>query len=112
MFERHPDKWFDVNEPETIEEAKKSFLEHYWGKEQQARFREEIYSGMYNKDSQLSMSEYALNLSKQAKYLIPPMFEHEIIRCVKRHFGSQVAREIRPTTVKNMEDLVSLLERN
>lgn len=50
--------WFDVNEPETIEEAKRAFIEHYWGEEQQARFREKIYSGIYNKDLILSMSEY------------------------------------------------------
>lgn len=28
--------WFDVREPETIEDAKEAFLNHYWGEEQQA----------------------------------------------------------------------------
>jgi len=38
------------------------------------------------------------------------MSDKEIIRCVKRHFGNNVAREIRPTTVKNVEDFVQLLD--
>lgn len=34
----------------------------------------------------------------------------EIIRCVKRHFGTAVSREIRPTTVKNIEEFITLLD--
>lgn len=74
------------------------------------RFREEIYAGSYNRESKTSMSEYMLNLSKQAKYLNPLMSEHEVIRCVKRHFGRSIAREIRPTTIKNIEKFVTLLD--
>lgn len=102
--------WFDVREPKTIGNAKEAFLEHFWGDEQQSRFREEIYAGTYNRESRMTMSEYALNISKQAKYLKPPMSEQEIIRCVKRHFGTNVAREIRPSTVRNIEDLIKLLD--
>ncbi|KMQ89852.1 s68306 pol retrotransposon woot [Lasius niger] len=102
--------WYDVHEPEDIEEAKNAFTEHFWGEEQQARFREEIYTGTYRAESNATMSEYALGLSKKAKYLIPPMSVHEIIRCVKRHFGPGIAREIRPTTVKTIEEFVNLLD--
>lgn len=56
------------------------------------------------------MSEYALNIIKQAKLLSPAMTDHELIRCVKRHFGQGVAREVRPTTVKNLEEFVTLLD--
>lgn len=38
------------------------------------------------------------------------MSEHEIIRCVKRHFGASIAREIRPTIVKTVEEFVKLLD--
>lgn len=56
------------------------------------------------------MAEYAMNIAKQAKTLTPPMSEAEIIRCVKRHFGNSVMREIRPTTVKNIDEFVKLLD--
>ncbi|KMQ90526.1 reverse ribonuclease integrase [Lasius niger] len=102
--------WFDVRDPDSIDEAKESFIDYFWGEEQQARFREEIYTGRYKTESNSTMAEYALNVSKQAKYLVPPMSEHEIIRCVKRHFGMHIAREIRPSTVKTIEEFVTLLD--
>lgn len=102
--------WFDVKDPETIEEAKEALLDNYRGEEQQGRYREEIYTGMYEINCGMTMSEYALNLSNQARYLKPPMSEREIIRCVKRHFEKDIAREIRPTTVKNIEELVTMLD--
>ncbi|KMQ89606.1 retrotransposon ty3-gypsy subclass, partial [Lasius niger] len=102
--------WFDVRDPDSIKEAKDAFVEYFWSEEQQARFREEIYTGRYKPESNTTMAEYALNVSKQAKYLVPPMSEHEIIRCVKRHFGTNVAREIRPSTVKTIEEFVTLLD--
>ncbi|KMQ91596.1 reverse ribonuclease integrase [Lasius niger] len=102
--------WFDVRDPDSIEEAKEAFVDYFWSEEQQARFREEIYTGRFKTESNISMAEYALNVSKQAKYLVPPMSEHEIIRCVKRHFGPNIAREIRPSTVKTVEEFVTLLD--
>lgn len=41
--------WFDMREPENIEDAKKAFTDYYWGEEQQARFRELVYAGTYDK---------------------------------------------------------------
>ncbi|XP_036140842.1 uncharacterized protein LOC118644959 [Monomorium pharaonis] len=102
--------WYDVREPDNITEGKQKFIEYFWGDEQQARFRESIYTGNFSESASQSMSEYALNIAKQAKYLNPPMSEMEIIRSVKRHFSKDIAREIRPTTVKNVEEFVKLLD--
>lgn len=103
--------WFDVTDPTDISEAFASFQEYYWSDEQQARLREIIYIGKYNRaETRLSMAEYALDLSRQAKNLQPPLTDKEIIRCVRRHFGSQIMREIRPSTVSSMEDFVKLLD--
>lgn len=101
--------WLEVNDLETIYEAKEAFKEYFWGDEQQARFRESLYIGRYKNEKEHSMAEYATNLARQAKYLEPPMSDHEII-CLKRHFGNEVAREIRPATVKTITDLTLLLE--
>ncbi|KMQ85854.1 ap2 erf domain-containing protein [Lasius niger] len=100
--------WFDVRDPNTICETKEAFTEYYWDEEPQNRFREEIYNGSY--DANTSMSEYALNLTKQTKFLTPPMSDSETIRCIKRHFGASVAREIRPSTVKTIENFVTILD--
>lgn len=104
--------WFDVRDPDNICGAKEAFTEYYWGEEPQNRFREEIYNGNYSYDANTSMSEYALNLAKQTKFLTPPMSDihSETIRCIKRHFGASVAREIRPSTVKTIENFVTLLD--
>lgn len=56
------------------------------------------------------MSEYTQNLARQTKLLNPPMSDHEIIRCVKRHFSIEIAKEIRPGTVTSIFDLTRLLD--
>ncbi|XP_029162262.1 putative uncharacterized protein DDB_G0291608 [Nylanderia fulva] len=56
------------------------------------------------------MSDYALDLARQAKYLDPPMSDLEIIRCVKRHFDGSVTREIKWSTTKSIADLIDILE--
>lgn len=101
--------WVEVNDLEDIEEAKESFREYFWGNEQQAKFRESLYTGKYKSEKGETMAQYAMGLARQAKYLEPPMNDHEIIRCVKRHFGSEIAREIRPSTAKTIGELTSLL---
>lgn len=102
-------EWFELNEPDTFEEAKRMFLENFWGEEEQARFRQRIYTGKYRPDRDATMADYALELARQAKLLVPPMTEHEIIRAVKGHFSLDIAREICATTVSNMKDIVKLL---
>lgn len=102
--------WIEVNDPDDIEEAKESFREYFCGDEQQARFRKNLYIGKYRSEKGETMAEYAMSLARQAKYLEPPMSDHEIIRCVKRYFGNEIAREIRPSTAKSIGELTSLLD--
>ncbi|XP_029669881.1 uncharacterized protein LOC115239478 [Formica exsecta] len=102
--------WIEVNDPDYIEKAKESFREYFWGDEQQARFRKNLYTGKYRSEKGETMAEYAISLAKQAKYLEPPMSDHEIIRCEKRHFGNEIAREIQPSTAKSIGELTSLLD--
>lgn len=102
--------WLEVYDPVNIEEAKESFREYFWGDEQQVRFRENLCTGRYRIEKGESMGEYTMNLARQAKYLEPPMSDHEIIRCIKRHFGSDVTREIKPSTARTISELATLLE--
>lgn len=103
--------WYEMRDFANIREAKFAFREYFWNDEQQSRLREQLYTGKYCRaECKLSMSEYAMNLARQAKCLKPPLSDSEIIRCVKRHFGTQIACEIRPSTVVSFEDFVNLLD--
>jgi hypothetical protein len=77
---------------------------------QQAKFREKTYAGKYKQAKNLQMSDYALDLAKQARMLSPPMGDKEFIHAIKRHFERETTREIRTTTATNIAELVTLLE--
>lgn len=102
--------WWELQDFDDIKDAKEQFLAFYWGDDQQARFREKLYMGKYKAIAKSRMSDYALNLAKQARTLDPPMSDKELIRCIKRHFDRDIAREIRSTTATTLMDLVYLLE--
>jgi len=65
--------------------------------------------GKYRYDLKITMSEYVLNLVRQAKLLILPMSDNEIINALKRYFSVDVVREIKPAIVSNLKDLTKLL---
>ncbi|XP_067213077.1 uncharacterized protein DDB_G0284459-like [Linepithema humile] len=102
--------WWELQDFMSISEAKEEFIKFYWGDDQQARFREKLYTGRYKAAKNMRMSDYALNMAKQARTLNPPMSDKELIRCIKRHFDRDIAREIRSTTATTLMDLVYLLE--
>lgn len=102
--------WFEINEFEEIIEAESDFKEKFWGEEAQARFREQLYMGRYANNKGLSMADYAMNMARQAKVLDPPMSEKEIVRCVKRHFDREISREIGPSVVMGIKEMIKLLE--
>lgn len=102
--------WYELHRFDTIGDAKAAFKDRYWGEEAQAKFRERLYMEKYNGEKQGSMADYTMSLARDAKFLEPPMSEREIIRCLKRHFDRDIAREIRPSTVKTVAELVEMLE--
>ncbi|KYQ54046.1 hypothetical protein ALC60_07048 [Trachymyrmex zeteki] len=101
--------WFTLKEPTSYANARDAFLEKYWGDETQARFREKLYLQKFRPSKDLTMADYAQSLSIDAKTLEPPMTDVEIIRVIKRHFRTEISREIRPTTVTTIEELIKLL---
>lgn len=102
--------WWELQECRDINEAKSEFKDQFWGEEAQAKLREVLYIGRYQYGCGFRMSEYAMNLAKQAKYLEPPMSDHEIIRCVKRYFDKDISREIRSSAVKTLKEFSMLLD--
>ncbi|KMQ91975.1 s68305 gag polyprotein [Lasius niger] len=102
--------WFELQEVDTIKDAKEKFVRYFWGEEQQAKFREKIYTGRYKQTKDSRMADYALDLARQAKMLEPPMGDKEFIRAIKRHFEKETTREIRTTTATSVAELISLLD--
>lgn len=103
--------WYELQDFGNITEAKTAFREYFWGEEAQARYRERLYTGKYSVTEKLgTMAEYAMSLVRDAKLLEPPMSDYEVIRTVKRHFECDIRREIRPSTVRSVKDLIDLLE--
>jgi len=80
--------------PATYEEARASFLEHYWADEEQARFRQSIYTGRFKPERGVTMANNAFDYARQARLLIPLMSENEVIRALKGHYHVDVSREI------------------
>lgn len=102
--------WYELQDFSHINEAREKFTQHFWGENQQAKFREKLYMGKYKPNKAIRISDYALDLARKAKFLEPPMSDTEIIRCLKRHFDREISKEIKLATVRNIAELTSLLE--
>jgi hypothetical protein len=100
----------ELKQPRSIEEAKQAFIQHYWGTQAQAYFRREINFARYNPNGGLSMAEYTLQLMRKARTLEPPMVDIEFIYTVKEHFTDEIRKELRPTSVRTVEEMVNILE--
>lgn len=101
--------WYELQRPEDISEAKLMFKQHYWGIQAQMNFRHNLHFGKF-KQGDMSMSEYALGLARQARTLTSPMLDEEIIQTIKEHFDGGVARELRPSIIKTVDETVNMLD--
>lgn len=102
-------QWYELQTAETMEELERNFRDHFWGCQAQMRFRQRIYFSRY-RGSDSTMTEYALGLARQAKTLNPPMPDEEIIQTVREHFEADVSRELRPSVVRTVVDMVAMLD--
>lgn len=102
--------WYEIQDFPHINQAREEFMKHFWGENQQSKFREKIYMGKYKPSKTVRMMDYALDLARKAKVLEPPMGDAEIIRCIKRHFDKEVSREIKLTSVKTIAEFIEILE--
>lgn len=101
--------WYELQRPIDTHDAKELFKKQYWGTLAQMRFRQNLYFGKF-KHGEPSMSEYALNLARQACTLNPLMADDEIIQTVREHFDGGVSRELRPSVVRNVEQMIEMLD--
>lgn len=94
--------WWCLREFKTYEESKKELIDYFWGEDEQAEFRKRMYLDRYSESNELKMTDYVRKMTREAKLLDPPMLDKEILRCMRRHFNSQVnwALQGEPETVE------------
>lgn len=102
--------WWELQNYATHADAIQGFKTFYWSDETQSQNREFLYTGKYKQQINRPMSDYAIRIAREAKLLQPPMSDHEIFRCLKRHFSHDIARELRPSFVRTIEDMCRLLD--
>lgn len=102
-------QWFELHDFDDIEVIEENFKEHYWGCQAQMNFRNRLYYDRFRPGSG-SMAEYAMRLAREAKTLSPPMSDQEIIFMIKEHFDSEVARELRPSIIRSVTEMINMLE--
>lgn len=83
----------------------------------QAKFRQDLYLLRFQdhvnetkEKGPISMAEYAMGMARNAKALDPPMSDQEIVVALKDHFDRDVSRELRPSSIHNVEQLIDTLE--
>lgn len=102
-------QWFEMLDNDNIDVIKHEFQENYWRCRDQMNFKNKLSFGQY-KPGEGTMAEYALRMARVAKTLVPPMSDQEIIYTLKEHFDNDVARELRPSVIHTISDMVNMIE--
>uniref|UniRef100_A0A6P7FA91 GATA zinc finger domain-containing protein 14-like n=1 Tax=Diabrotica virgifera virgifera TaxID=50390 RepID=A0A6P7FA91_DIAVI len=105
--------WFASieNDLDNLQTFENKFLNYYWGELEQARFREVLYFGKYNRNLSLNMVDYALKLITVAKYLEPPLREDETVLNVSRHFDADVVQTVTVQNIQTVDSFINFIQR-
>lgn len=95
---------------ESYEQLKVEFIQQFWGPEVQREIKLEIVSGHYKGSSELSMSDYLLQMYDKSQQLQPPMPESEFLAEILFHFPPHIARDITSARCRTVIDMYSLLQ--
>ncbi|XP_050516107.1 GATA zinc finger domain-containing protein 4-like [Diabrotica virgifera virgifera] len=105
--------WFASieNDLDNLQTFENKFLNYYWGELEQARFREVLYFGKYNRNLSLNTVDYALKLITVAKYLEPPLREDETVLNVSRHFDADVVQTVTVQNIQTVDSFINFIQR-
>ncbi|XP_050516222.1 GATA zinc finger domain-containing protein 4-like [Diabrotica virgifera virgifera] len=105
--------WFASieNDLDNLQTFENKFLNYYWGELEQARFREVLYFGKYNRNVSLNTVDYALKLITVAKYLEPPLREDETVLNVSRHFDADVVQTVTVQNIQTVDSFINFIQR-
>jgi hypothetical protein len=105
------DWWYLVrSEVNNFETFKSKFVERYWNENVQYKIKERLEFGYYNPNKGKSRVNYTINLFSNAKDLIPPPTDKEVILKLSRHFNEDLRTAILARGINNLSVLLELLE--
>lgn len=104
------DWWhFARDQVTSLEKFKKLFLERFWDDNVQYQVIDDLRFGHYNENGKLNRVEYAIKKINNAKSLVPPPCEREMIKLLSRHFPADVHRVAVLGLVQDTQSLLKLL---
>ena len=105
------ERWELVSQnDENVNTFREKFIKKFWNENMCFQISSELQFGRYIPYNNLSEAEYVIKLINNAKDLIPPHSESEIVSKLSRNFHDDVRTAIITINVKTFEDLMKLLD--
>ena len=113
IMEGNAKHWFEIKAraARTWTEFKKMFKETYWNPYVQEGVRDEIESGRYRKDLDMTRLNYAYDLMARAEHLEPKIPESMLVSRLVKHFGDTFYECANLRCIETVEEFVKLIQR-
>lgn len=86
-------------------------MKRYWDENTQYEVRRKIELGHYTASGDASMTTYAIKIFRDAKSLLPPLSETELVKKLSRHFNEKIRTAILGRRIETLQETLELLER-
>ena len=105
-------EWWELvsSEQENIISFREKFIKKYWNENICFQISCEWHFGQYIPNSNLSRVEYAIKMINNAKDLIPPPSEAEIVAKLSRHYNDDIRTAMIIRNIKTYDNLIELLD--
>ena len=105
-------EWWELvsSEQENIISFREKFTKKYWNENICFQISSELQFGKYIPNSNLTRVEYAIKTINNAKDLIPPPSEAEIVAKLSRHYNDDVRTAMIMRNIKTYDNLIELLD--
>ena len=105
-------EWWELvsQNEENVNTFWEKFIKKYWNENVCFQISSELQFGRFIPNDNLSRDEYAIKMINNAKDLIPPPSDNEIVSKLSRHFNDDIRTAIIIRNVKTFEHLIELLD--
>ena len=105
-------EWWELvsQNDENFVSFRDKFIKKFWNENVCFQISSDLQLGRHIPSGNLSRVEYAIKMINNAKDLIPPPSENEIVSKLSRYFHDDVRTAIIIRNVKTFEDLMELLD--
>ena len=98
-------EWWELvsQNDENVNTFREKFIKKYWNENVCFQISSELQFGRFIPNNNLSRAEYAIKMINNAKDLIPPPSENEIVSKLSRHYNDDVRTAIIIRNVKTFD---------